>query len=174
MPVGVSMTHPPMVMPSHFGHRSKNQKKSQGTTTPPCVGFGDLTGVVTGMMKAPAAPEDDVASGNTVSLLGVTVVVLPSGKVVVMGLVAPVVKVMMPFSLEITVWPAELVVTAVGAMMGVMVVDWPFGRTVLIGVVIPVGKVIAVFSLENTVSPAESVVSMIRSVGVTVVVTPSV
>ena len=66
MPVGVSMIQPPIEIPSHLGQRLKNQKKLQGTRTPPSIRFGEGTGVVTGMMTAPTAPDDDEDLGCAV------------------------------------------------------------------------------------------------------------
>lgn len=55
------MIQPPiMKSSSQEGHKSKNQKKSQGTTVPPSVGFGVSTGVVTAMRRAAGDDDDEV------------------------------------------------------------------------------------------------------------------
>ena len=48
-----------MLTSSHVGQKSKNQRKLQGTITPPSVGRGDPTEVVTGNKNAPGVAEDE-------------------------------------------------------------------------------------------------------------------
>lgn len=172
-----------MVVESQDGQTSKNQKKSQGTTTPPSVGFGDSTGVVTGMMKPPAvSDEDEAGDGNEVTL-GLMVVDRPSGNLVAIGVVMPVGMVMIPSPLlETMVSPAEFVPVkaavcadeesdvSVDAGIGVKVVDSPFGSIVSIGVVTVELKVTALSAFDTTVSPAASVVTMMICAGSMVVV----
>ena len=124
----------------------------------------------------PTGPLDEDDDPTAIPLR-VTIVVTPSGKVVVIGFVTPVDRVRMPSLLETTVFPAELVVSSSpvfwlvdATTTGEMVVDSPFGSVVSIAVVAPDDNVIALLASENTVSPAESVVSMIRDEGLMVVI----
>ena len=105
MPGGVRMNHPKILISSNSGHRFQNQKKSQGTITPPSVGFGAGTDIVTGNKIAPAMSDDGKAVGRVISSLGPIVVVSPPGNVVMRGVATPVGRVMIPSMLEIRVLP---------------------------------------------------------------------
>jgi hypothetical protein len=169
--------------------------------TPPSVCFG-ATDVVIGVMIRPATPDDEdvVVAVGAVSWRGNTVVVSPSGRVVMIGVVTPVGSVRTVLLFEMIVCPAEFVVYefseiavvrvpvsvsvdetswiveelsfAVAVGTGVIVVDWPFGSVVSIGVEASLGIVTAPLALENTVSPAEFVVVMTIFEGVIVAVFP--
>lgn len=165
------MTHPPMLKSSsQDGQRSKNQKKSQGTTVPPSVGFGVSTGVVTAMIRAAAEesvemdavgavvaePVPDKASVAVVDIVpsGVMVVVSPLGRTVWMAVVILVLKVTALWSFEKIVKPAPSVVEMT-MPMGSMVVASPFEKVVVIGVLSSVDKVItAPSAFQTTVCPA--------------------